>query len=81
MLIPKKILWRINLVLTKFLPNALLFEKLQNGCKNVSFLHKFTCFRSDNAGAVAKCSHSWFYTLGGFAIGHSDICITVFFRV
>ncbi len=33
-LIWKKILWRINFVLTKFSPNALLFKKLQNECKN-----------------------------------------------
>ncbi len=52
-LIQKKILWRINFVLIKFLPNALLFEKLQNECKN-SFLHKVTCVRSDHTGAVAQ---------------------------
>ncbi len=50
----KKILWRISFVLIKFLLNALLFEKLQNECKNPSFLHKVTCIRSDHAGAVAK---------------------------
>ncbi len=34
----KKIFWRKNFVLIKFLSNALLFEKLQNECKNSSFL-------------------------------------------
>ncbi len=53
-LILNKILWRINLVLIKFSPNALLFEKLQNECKNPSFLHKVTCIRSDHEGAVTK---------------------------
>ncbi len=53
-LIRKRILWRINFVLIKFLPNALLFEKLQNECKNLSFLHKFTCIRSDLEGTVIK---------------------------
>ncbi len=53
-LIRKKILWRINFVLIKFSPNALLFEKLQNECKSASFLHKVTCIRSDHAVAVAK---------------------------
>ncbi len=54
MLIRKKILWRINFALIKFSTNALLFEKLQNECKNSSFLHKVTCIRSDHADAVAK---------------------------
>ncbi len=53
-LIQKKILWRINFVFIKFSPKALLFEKLQNECKNPSLLHKATCIRSDHAGAVAK---------------------------
>ncbi len=53
-LIRKKILWRINFVIIKFLLNALLFEKLWNECKNPSFLHKITCIMSDHAGAVAK---------------------------
>ncbi len=53
-LIWRKILWRINFVLIKFLPNSLLFEKLQNGCKNPSFLHQVTCIRSDHAGTIAK---------------------------
>ncbi len=35
----KKILWWINFVLIKFSPNALLFKKLQNECKNPTFLH------------------------------------------
>ncbi len=39
-LIRKKILWKVNFVLIKFSPNALLFEKLQNECKNPSLLHK-----------------------------------------
>ncbi len=38
----------------KPLPNALLFEKLQNEYKNPSFLHKVTCIRSDHTGAVVK---------------------------
>ncbi len=42
----KKILWRINFVLIKFSPNVLLFEKLQNECKNPSFLHKVTCIKA-----------------------------------
>ncbi len=39
-LVRKKILWRINFVFIKFLPNALFFEKLQNEYKNSSFLYK-----------------------------------------
>ncbi len=54
MLIQRKILWRINFVLIQFSPNALLFEKLQNECKNPSFLHKVTRIRLDHAGTVAK---------------------------
>ncbi len=42
-LIRKKILWRINFVLIKFLLCALLFEKSRNEYKNPSFLHKPTC--------------------------------------
>ncbi len=61
-LIQKKILWRINFVLIKFLPNALLLEKLQNEFKNLSFLHKVTCIRLDHAGAVAK------YHIRGFIL-------------
>ncbi len=53
-LISKKILWRINFVLIKFSPNALLSAKLENECKNPQFLHKVTCIRSDHPGAVAK---------------------------
>ncbi len=53
-LIPKKILWRINFVLIKFLPNALLIEKLQNECKNPSFLHTVTWIRSDHTRTVPK---------------------------
>ncbi len=53
-LIRKKILWRINFVLKKFSPNALLFDKLQNESENPSFLHQVTSIRSDHAGAVAK---------------------------
>ncbi len=37
-----------------FAKNSLLFEKLQNECKNSSFLQKVTCIRSDHVGAVAK---------------------------
>ncbi len=48
----KKILWRMNFVLIKFSPNALLFEKMQNEWKNPSFLYKVTCIRSDHAGTV-----------------------------
>ncbi len=54
LLIRKKILWRINFVLIKFSPNALLFQKLQDECKKTSFLHKVICIRLDHAGAVAK---------------------------
>ncbi len=61
-LIWKKILWRIDLVLIKFSPNALLFQKLQNECKNPSFLHEVTRIRSDHTGAVAK-SHIHGYIL------------------
>ncbi len=53
-LIWNKILWRINSVLIKFLPNPLPFEKLQYECKNSSLLHKVTCITSDHTGAVAK---------------------------
>ncbi len=53
-LILKEILWRINFVLIKFLPNALLFEKLQNEWKNPIFLHKVTYIRPDHTGGVAK---------------------------
>ncbi len=53
-LVWKKILWRINFVLIKFLPNALLFDKLQNECKNLLLLH-ITCVpSSDPAEAVSK---------------------------
>ncbi len=39
-LIQKKILWRINLILIKFLINALIFDKLRTKCKkNPSFHH------------------------------------------
>ncbi len=40
-------LWRINIILVKFSPNALLFEKSWNECKNPSFLHKAMCIESD----------------------------------
>ncbi len=53
-LIWKKILRKINFILGKFSPNALFFKKLQNECKNSSFLHKLTSIRLDHAGAVAK---------------------------
>ncbi len=53
-IIRKKILWRINFILIKFSPNALLFEKLQNECENPSFLYKVICIRSEHACAVAK---------------------------
>ncbi len=53
-LVQRKILWRINFVLMKCLPNAVLFEKLQNECKNPSFLDKVTCIRWNHAGAGAK---------------------------
>ncbi len=53
-LIRKKILWRLNLLFTKFLLNTLLFEKVWNECKNPSFLHKVTCIRLDHTGIVAK---------------------------
>ncbi len=53
-LIRKKILWKINFVLIKFLSNALLFVKSQNECKNPTFLHKVACIRSDHLGAVAQ---------------------------
>ncbi len=47
-LIRKKILWRISLVFIKFSLNVLLlFEKSQNECKNLSFLHKDMCIESD----------------------------------
>ncbi len=52
-LIRKQMLRRINFILIKFLPNA-LFEKLQNECKNSSFLHKVTRVRLDQAGTVIK---------------------------
>ncbi len=61
---------RINFVVIKLSPNALLFEKLQNECKNPSFFHKVACIRSDHAGAVVKVLHSWLYTLGGFGCTH-----------
>ncbi len=47
-LIQKKILWRINFVLIKFSLNALIFERSQNKCKNLSFLHKTTCIESEH---------------------------------
>ncbi len=34
--------------------NALFFEKLQNECRNPSFLHKVTYMRSDHTGTNAK---------------------------
>ncbi len=64
-LIRKKILRRINFLFIKFLPNALLFEKLQNECKNPSFLHMVTCIMSDQRRSC-QVSHSWLYNLGGF---------------
>ncbi len=54
MLIRKKILQRKKFVLIKFLPNALLIEKLQNECKSPSLHYKVTCIRSDHAGTIAK---------------------------
>ncbi len=53
-LIRKKILRWINFVLIKFSLNALLFEKLQNECKNPLSLYKVTSIGSDHAGVVAK---------------------------
>ncbi len=50
--------------------NALLFEKLQNESKNLSFLHKVTCIRSDHTGAVAKFNIHGFETLEGFDVAH-----------
>ncbi len=58
-LIQKKILWRINSVLIKFLPNALLFEKLQMNAKIHHFSIRFSC----------QVSHSLLWTLGGFGRG------------
>ncbi len=43
-----------NFILSKFLLNALLFEKLRNEYKSPSFFHKVTCIRSDHAGAIVK---------------------------
>ncbi len=65
-LIRKKMLWRINFVLIKFSPNAILFEKLQNECKNPAFLHKVTCIRPEPSRRSCQVSHSWLYTLGCF---------------
>ncbi len=39
-LVRKKILWRINFILIKFLISKLLLEKLQNECKKPSFIHE-----------------------------------------
>ncbi len=36
----KKILWRINFILIKFLLNKILLEKIWNECKKTAFLHK-----------------------------------------
>ncbi len=54
-LIRKKILWGINFILIKFLLNALLFEKLQNECKNLSLLHKATCINLDHSTTKMQC--------------------------
>ncbi len=54
-LIRKKILWRINFVLIKFLLNALLFEKSWNECENPSFLHKAMCIESDHGTMKMEC--------------------------
>ncbi len=67
-LIQKKILWRMNLVLIKFLLNALILEKSWNECKNPSFLHKAMCIESDQYSTRMRHSflHSWLYIVGGF---------------
>ncbi len=64
--IRKKILWKINFDIIKFPSNALLFEKLQNECKNPPFLPKVTYLRSDHKGLVAKFYIRGFDLYGGF---------------
>ncbi len=62
-LIWKKILWRINFVLIKFLLNALLFEKSWNECKNLLFLHKAMCIELDHNSMKMQHGLSTFLAL------------------
>ncbi len=59
-LIQKKILWRINFILIKFLQNKLLLEKLPKECKKPSFLHKAMCIQSDHSTTKIRCCLSSF---------------------
>ncbi len=59
----KKILWKNNFVLIKFLRNTLLFEKSWNKCKNSSFLHKAMCTESDHGSTKMQCCISTFMAL------------------
>ncbi len=63
-LIQKKILWRINYVLTKFLLNALLFEKSRNKCKNPSFLQKATCISLDRGSTKMRWCLFYIHWIG-----------------
>ncbi len=70
-LIRKKILWRINFVLIKFSPNALLFEKLQNECKNSSVSIKLHVL-GQTMQRSCQVLYSWLYTVGGFGTTHTE---------
>ncbi len=73
-LIRKKILWRKNFVLIKFLLNGLLFEKSWNECKINNFSVRL-CVLSRTM-VQWKCGvaflHSWLHTLGGFLLVHES---------
>ncbi len=57
------------------MPNALLFKKLQNECKNPLFLHKVTCIRSDHGGAVAQ------FHIHGFILKETLIIVIKFINM
>ncbi len=77
-LIRKKILWKINFFVIKFLSNALLFG---NKCKNTSFLHKIMCISVDYAGAIVQftfmactCNYKGLWLLA--LLPQWDSCVT-----